>query len=282
MKIKQAIIYIFIIFMVGCYPDIDYIVRGYTEKIIVEGKIETGKRPEVYLSLNVPLWEKMDEASIRNKIIRDARVIISNGIISDTLTSKVDTTKFPPYVYFSTEIYGEAGKTYDLTVEKGGYNIKSQTSIPLKFEIDSVYMEASSTDSLRMLSVAINIDKERKNAYRIYTMRNKDKRYIETPILFNSDFSLEGLQKLTISPLATKTDSSYTDGKYFKVGERVNIKVLAIDSTATQFFKNLNIFSILSGNISVSEPKPLHSNISEPGFGIWYGCAVELKTVVVE
>lgn len=270
-----------LILLVGCYPDIDYTSRGYTEKIIVEGIIESGKYPKIYLSLNVPLSESVDSTTIRDKVIRDAKVTVSDGDIEEILTSKWDVEHFPPYVYFGTEIKGQTGKTYHLKVEKGGYSVESQTTIPLDFQIDSVYIEPTSIDSLRTLSVAINVNKDRKNAYRIYTKKSKDKRYIETPIVFNSDFSLDGLQKFTLSPLPNKNDSSFTEGKYFAIGDVVDIKVMAIDSTTTQFFKDLTMFSVIAGNISINEIKPLSSNITEPGFGIWYGCAVQTKKIII-
>ncbi|HQB27494.1 MAG TPA: hypothetical protein PLO29_00960 [Paludibacter sp.] len=270
-----------LILLVGCYPDIDYTSRGYTEKIIVEGIIESGKYPKIYLSLNVPLSESVDSTTIRDKVIRDAKVTVSDGNVKEILTSKWDVEHFPPYVYFGTEIKGQTGKTYHLKVEKGGYSVESQTTIPLDFQIDSVYIEPTSIDSLRTLSVAIKVNKDRKNAYRIYTKKSKDKRYIETPIVFNSDFSLDGLQKFTLSPLPNKNDSSFTEGKYFAIGDVVDIKVMAIDSTTTQFFKDLTMFSVIAGNISINEIKPLSSNIAEPGFGIWYGCAVQTKKIII-
>lgn len=106
---------------------------------------------------------------------------------------------FPSVCLFWNRNKGTNRKTYYLKVEygeeyRGEHAIKSQTTIPLDFQIDSVYIEPASVDSLRTLSVAINIDKDRKNAYRIYTRKSKDKRYIETPIVFNSDLSLDGLQ----------------------------------------------------------------------------------------
>jgi len=276
-----------LILLVGCYPDIDYISKGYTQKIIVEGVIESGKYPRIYLSLNVPLSETVDSTTIRDKVIRHAKVTVSDGDVEEILTSKWDVEHFPPYVYFGTEIKGQTGKTYYLKVEygeeySGEHAIKSETTIPLDFQIDSVYIEPTAIDSLRTLSVAINIDKNRKNAYRIYTRKSKDKRYIETPIVFNSDFSLDGLQKFTLSPLPNKNDSSFAEGKYFAVGDIVDIKVMAIDSTATQFFKDLTMFSIIAGNISINEIKPLSSNVIEPGFGIWYGCAVQTKRIIIQ
>lgn len=282
MKSTHYIYLINLFLLTACYPDIDYVISGYAEKIIVEGKIEAGKAPQVYLSLNVPLSEKVDESRIRNKIISDAKVTISNGTHTEILTSKRDTSYFPPYVYFGTEIRGEVGKTYNLTVEKGGYVVNSQTTIPDNFQINSIYFKPSEIDSLRSMIVSIAIDKTKKNAYRIFTKKMKDNRYIETPVIFNSELNLEGLQNFAVSPIPHKKDPSYAESKYFLVGEIVDVKVMAIDSAATQFFKDMGMFTLLADNISINEIKPLSSNVTEPGFGIWYGANVQFKRLMVQ
>ncbi|MDD2284532.1 MAG: hypothetical protein PHQ11_03930 [Paludibacter sp.] len=268
--------------LVGCNPDLDYSIKGYTQKIIVEGVIESGKYPVVYLSLNVPLSKSVDTTTILDYVIRYAKVTVSNGDKTEILTSKWDKSYFPPYVYKGTEIIGEEGRTYDLKVEYGGYTLYSSTTIPAGFQVESVGMNQTAVDSLRTLTVKINLNDNVKNSYRIQTWKRKDTRFIKTPVLFNDGLNLSGIQTFQISPYPAKTDSSFTEGKYFVVGDTVDIKISAIDSVSTLFFKDLNMFSLVSGNIAVTEVKPLHSNISEPGFGIWYGAAIRMERVIIK
>ncbi len=279
---KYVYIIIFIGLIASCNPDLDYTIKGYTQKIIVEGVIESGKYPLVYLSLNVPLSKSVDTTTILDYVIRYAKVTVSDGEKTEILTSKWDKSYFPPYVYKGTEIVGEEGKTYELKVEYGGYTLYSSTTIPAGFQVESIDMDKTNVDSLRVLAVKINLNDHAKNSYRIQTRKRKDTRFIKTPVLFNDGLNLSGIQTFQISPYPAKTDSSYAEGKFFVVGDTVDIKISAIDSVSTLFFKDLNMFSLVSGNIAVTEVKPLHSNITEPGFGIWYGAAVKNERVIIK
>ncbi len=64
MRKHSALIIVLLIILSACSPDLDYKVTGYTQKIIVEGRIETGRSPVVYLSLNVPLSKTVDSTTI--------------------------------------------------------------------------------------------------------------------------------------------------------------------------------------------------------------------------
>ncbi|MEA4974823.1 MAG: DUF4249 domain-containing protein [Paludibacter sp.] len=282
----QKHIYLICIIYIGlfasCNPDLDYTIKGYTQKIIVEGVIESGRYPLVYLSLNVPLSKSVDTTTILDYVIRYAKVTVSDGDKTEILTSKWDKSYFPPYVYKGTEIVGEEGKTYELKVEYGGYTLYSSTTIPAGFQVESVDMGQTDVDSLRLLAVKINLNDNAKNSYRIQTKKRKDTRFIKTPVLFNDGLNLIGIQTFQISPYPAKTDSSFAEGKFFVVGDTVDIKISAIDSVSTLFFKDLNMFSLVSGNIAVTEVKPLYSNITEPGFGIWCGAAVRSKRVIIQ
>ncbi len=281
MKIQCILLLCCIGLLSACNPDLDYSVKGYSQKIIVDGKVESGKNPEVFLSLNVPLSKEVDSTTILDYVIRYAKVTVSDGEISEVLTSKWVKGSFPPYVYKCTEIVGREGGTYGLKVEYGGYTLYSTTTIPHGFEIESVDVASTSNDSLRSLSLKINVDNHRKNSFRIFTRKRKDKRYIITPQLFNDRLELSGLQRFNVSPLPSLTDPSYIEGNYFAVGDTVDIKVCMIDSVSTSFFKDL-MFSAQTGKFFLSEVKPLNSNISEPGFGIWYGNAVRSVRMVIK
>lgn len=283
-KIKAKLILYNLLFLslLSCNPDLDYIVRGYTEKIIVEGKIETGQYPIVYLSLNFPLWQAVDSALVLKNIIGDAKVTVSDGENFEILTSKWDRTSFPPHYYKGNRIRGEEGKKYYLTVEKGGYTVSATTTIPRGFNLLDIQSKSIERDTLRKIELTIDAGNDLSKAYRLFTKKSKDIRYVETPILFNSTLSQKGVFKMMLSPFPLQTDSSYREGQYFVKGDSVNIKICAIDSVSTMFYRDLAMFSVKGGNIFVSEVKPLKSNISQPGFGIWCGAATKTIRYVVQ
>ena len=281
--------------LVACQPDLDYRVSGYTQKIIVEGFISNGEFPKVYLTLNIPLSQKLDSVSILNNVIRYAKVTISDsinpnaiGAKTEILTSGWETNKrhFPPYMYVGTDLKGEEGKTYYLTVDYGGYTLHATTTIPYANEIQKFeFSSVNGIANLRSLFMTINIYPVVKNSYRVFTMKKKDGYFIETQFLYNSEFSLSGSNKFIISPKVTDLDASFTEGGGFLKGDTVLVKLCTIDSTSTQFFKALTLFSSTTGvgnDLFIGEKDKLKSNISPPGFGIWYGNGVKYYSVVIQ
>lgn len=274
------------IFLSACQPNLDYEISGYSQKIIVEGYIGNNEYPNVYLTLNIPISETVDTASILKNVIRTAKVTISDGEKTEVLTSRWDKTHFPPYVYRGTEIRGVEGKTYYLKVEYSGYTLTAQTIIPLGSDIKRFKtLPVQGNDTLRILSMTFNIKPSQKIAYRVFTKKARDNNFINTPMVFNSEFSLSGDNTFNINPKPATTDSTYEEGGLFAVGDTVQVRLCAIDSVSTQFFKALTVFSLSNGignNIFIGEKDALNSNISSPGFGIWCGNAVRNYRLIIQ
>lgn len=292
---KNIVLYILLLsILASCRPDIDYAISGYTQKIIVEGYISNGEYPKVYLTLNVPLSQKIDSFNLLKNVIRTAKVTISDslnpkavGAKTEILTSSWETEKrlFPPYKYFGTDFKGEEGKTYYLTVEYSGYTLHAKATIPYKTEIEKFDISpVNGNNHLRSLFMTFNIDPSRKNSYRVYTKKIRDGYFKETQFLYNSEFTLSGSNKFAIIPNVNDQDSSYREGGYFVKGDIIEVRLCTLDSVATQFFKALTLFSSSNGfgnNLFIGEKDALKSNISSPGFGIWYGNGVTSYTVII-
>lgn len=229
---NSYIILLIILISSSCRTDLDYEIRGYSQKIMVEGYIANDEFPKVYVSLNVPLWKQVDSVSILENVVRTAKVTISDGEKTEVLTAGFwDNTHFPPHFYKGFDLKGVAGNTYFLTVEYGGHIINAQTTIP--YAIENLSFKTTPTerkDSLRILSMSFDIDPARKNAYRVFTKKTKDKSFVETPILYNAEFTLSGNNSFNINPQPSRNDLSYTEGIYFAKGDIVQVKLCAIDS----------------------------------------------------
>lgn len=280
----QRLIYLLVaLLLLGCEPNLDYEIHGYTEKIIVEGSIGNNEYPRVYLSRNVPLWLQVDSSTILNKVIRTAKVTVSDGEETEVLTSRWDRDHFPPYVYKGSKLKGESGKTYYLTVEYGGYTIKAQTTIPqvakvLNFEKKPVEVG----DSLFILSMNVLVDSTLQNGFRFYSRKMKDGYFVETPIVYNEKFDLSGVKNFLVSPRPKEKDPSFSEGSYFAKGDSVLIKICTLDSLSTKFFSTFSLNNFPGKDFFIGESKGLSSNISSPGFGLWYGYGVKSYMVVVE
>jgi hypothetical protein len=288
-EMHKQFIYIFLLlfYLSACNPDLDYKFSGYTQKIIVEGSIASGEYPVVYLSLNVPLSEQVDSATILKNIIARAKVTVSTGDSSEVLTAGYfDKSRYPFHVYKGTELKGVVGKTYTLLVEYGGYSFTSQTTVPSPAtNITFNSLATKDNDTLRILSISFDINPTKATAYRVFTKKRRDTYYVETPEVFNASLSLSGTRSFTISPSPSPNDSSYNEGNYFVKGDSVLVRVCAIDSTSTQFFKAMTRFSTNTGIANtyfVGEKDALQSNVSEPGFGIWWGTGITKTSIKIQ
>lgn len=285
-KISEIILLLLVV--TSCQSDLEYKISGYTQKIIVEGFISTGEYPKVYLTLNFPLSKSTDSINILENVIRTAKVTISDGVNTEILTSGWETNKrhFPPYMYVGTEIKGQEGKTYYLTVDYSGYSLHATTTIPKAVSIQNFEFSAiKGSYNLSSLFMNLDIDPTIKNSYRVFTQKKKDGYFIETQFLYNSEFTLSGNNKFMISPKVTELDASFAEGGNFLKGDTVLVKLCTIDSTSTQFFKALTLFSTSNGianDLFIGEKYKLKSNISVPGFGIWYGNGVRYYSVVIQ
>ena len=285
-KIIFILIYCSLLFF-SCQPDLNYTISGYTQKIIVEGYIANDEYPVVYLSLNIPFSEEVDSVSIIKNVLTSAKVTVSDGIKTEILTAGFwDNKHFPPHQYRGTEIKGEEGKTYYLTVEYGGYTLHAQTTIPHKIgNVTFNSIPVNGNDTLRLLSMTFDINSNLKNSFRVYTLKKEDGFYQTIPLLYNPDFLLTGENTFTIIPTPAKEDNSSSEGGFFAKGDTIDVKLCSIDSISTQFFKDLTLFSTSTGvinNIFIGEKDALKSNISLPGFGIWCGNGTSIFKVIIK
>lgn len=270
---KYLFVFIGFLLLLSCNADIDSDLKGYTQKIIVEGRIEEGRGSVVYIGLNIPLWKEIDSTTILDHVIRTAKVTLSDGEKSEILTSKWDLNNFPPYVYKSTEIMGEYGKTYDLKIEYSGYVLNSRTSIPTGFEIKSIQLVSEAHSEMEKVKVDLDLGADADKSFRLFYKKNTDSHYAENKDLFNIKFDAEDELSIVFQPSVELDD--------LQRGDTLDLKICAIDRQATAFFKDVSFYASRISYFLVNEPKPLNSNISHPGFGVWYGCVTRKASFVM-
>ena len=276
----KTVNYLIVLVFTACTPNLDYEIRGYTEKIIVQGSITEGEYPRIYLSLNIPLSEPIDSATIRNKVIRTAKVTVSDGINTEILTSKWERDHFPPYVYVGTELKGKAGSSYFLKVEYGGYTLTGQTTIPHSVEVqDFNFVAINQSDSIRTLIVRVHLPDNKKQGILIHTKLHTDEKFHSTRSVYNENLNLHGTQRFIINP--KHIDSEGISTGYFRKGDTIRVRISTIDDRATLFFKGLYEQGGIGTDIFTGHSKQLISTISLPGFGIWYGTATKTYQLVV-
>lgn len=122
---------------------VDPAIRG--DELVVEGWIDEGGYPIVSVTTTLQRPDEPKEVrGLLALVVRDAAVFVSDGTTTWPLQGSLTGDFFPPYVYTTTQMKGEAGKSYTLTVHYAGKVATATTTIPEKTELDT--LEVVETD----------------------------------------------------------------------------------------------------------------------------------------
>ena len=149
-------------------------------QVVVEGWIENGAAPIVIVTSTVPVTEEIKDVNeLRQYIVTWAKVTVSDGTESIVLTGRRDDNQFPPYVYTTSRMKGETGKSYTVTVECSGRKATATTTIPEPVALEYVKATRSSEDDGKILLTAgLKDNAQEKNYYKSFVkIKGKDTYY---------------------------------------------------------------------------------------------------------
>ena len=157
---KKLIYLCIAVAITSCTKEVQIDIPGYEEQMVVDGIIETGQPAIVLLSSTANIYSPTNLEAYLNGFVSGATIVVSDGTISDTLV-EICTDNLPPGTeeiaaaffgipvdqlvtlnlcgYFSTQIVGEVGKTYELSVDVNGESYTSATSILEPTPLDSLF-----------------------------------------------------------------------------------------------------------------------------------------------
>lgn len=135
---RRVPIYICVLLaLVGCITEREHN-AGYRQRLVVEGSIEAGRGAIVALSLNTSFDEEYEEDDLRDLVVRWAKVTVESGDRSEVLVGRGNKDYPTRYIYTGTEIVGEVGESYTLTVEYSGRTWRATTTIPAPAELGDI------------------------------------------------------------------------------------------------------------------------------------------------
>lgn len=269
----------------GCTPEPELDFIDYQPKLVIDGSIEQGDFARVLLTQSMSYFDQLDSAKVRRLVVTTAKVTVSTEGMSEVLTLKRDERFFPPFVYTSTLLRGEVGKSYTLTVEWRGQTYSAVTSIPEVSRFDALWFETLPTsDSLGYVFGRFTDDGAKENYYRVFTRREgKDSRFIPIYLSAIGDQSFNG-KSFTFSLLRGPDNfTNVVDDLYFKKGEVVFIKLATMDRAHFDFWRTLERELYVIGNPFASSGNQILSNIdNKKALGVWGGYGSVTYRFVVE
>ena len=252
-------------------------------KMVVEGWIDAGKHPIVMLHTSYSLSLSEPDSTtlldvLEQHMVLFGKVVIFDGEDSVILTGRVDTNYLPPYIYTTTKIIGEVGKTYSLHAKYKEFSAKAKTEIPEIASFDSIRV-TNLNQKMNVVGYANHLEVGKtyilmarttdQRQYKICPMgafrasQKQLKMTINNPINFTGD----GMIPQTLFPQTDNVDIAI---KFAKVGE-----------AEYQFWDSYIAQNLTQGLFFVETHSNIISNIQD-GNGYWCGMGASEYTISLE
>lgn len=245
-----------------------------SDKLTIEGRIEEGKFARVFLTNSLPFRGIIDSLEVVKTIETKAKVVLSDGKISEILTVKKDVSRFPYLYYRSNLIKGKIGDEYELSVTIRGKEFVSKTSIPKKVEVISYDFLDWNNDGVihpnfKEIKLTIRKSKLKNTYYKILIKNEKEQKYeLARPYIFNTESVTTDTFPVIVNYIKTNEDGE--NESQIKVNEIIEMQLIAITKEQFDFWKSIfgDKTTILENASFTNE---VESNISNGGFGYWSG-----------
>lgn len=241
-------------------------------ELVIEGWIEDGGFPFVIVSRTLPINENerfsFEKDSLAEYVGKYAKVTVSDGDESVILTGKTNKNYFPPFIYTTGRMRGEAGKSYHLTVEW-----------------DEMRCEADCTIPESPLDVKLNVEKKGDNQFLINAtfVSSDSNNYHAAFVQVDSLDTRRTLSRMSLLDYGNSMTINHgtSDEKYFKYGQKVLVSVMSMNKNMHEFWQEYDKVATFSSNPLFSYCKNLGGNVIG-GIGYWAGYGVCKRGIVID
>ena len=245
-----------------------------SDKLTVEGQIEEGKFARISLTNSLQFKGIIDSVEVAKSIESKAKVVLSNGEVSEILTLKKDESRFPFLYYRSNLIKGEIGKTYDLSIQIRGKEFVSKTSVPKKAAVLNVEFLDWKEDGIvypdfKDIKLTINNSNLEQKYFKIFIKNEKEEKFeLAIPFIFSTENIATETFPLIVSYI--KTDKEGENENQIRINDVIEIQLISITKDQFYFWKSVegDQTSILE---NASYANEVVTNISNGAFGYWSG-----------
>lgn len=298
----------------ACQKDVSIILPSYDEKIVVDGKIETGLPPIIILSTTKDIFSNNSQDAIFGDFISDALIIISNGTLTDTLQTicsdeipeefqEIGYALFgiPPslmskyhicaYSTLNPAFFGEVGKSYSIEIQYKGKKYNATTSIVEPVFLDSVYWKPEkNTESYGYAYANLTDPVSTYNAYAWEVLRlniGKDNLPIDLKFhktgnpVFDDQFINGNSFEFFYENPRTRRDTTISEkfrGLY-KKNDTLLIKFSSLDKSMFNFLEKKYV-QVNTGTNPFSNPINIPTNITGGALGYFGGYSATYYTLI--
>jgi hypothetical protein len=282
-----------VILFTSCERAIEFTPENPAPKLVVEGIIESGEYPVVYLTKSLGFFNKIDPSQLAGTFVRNATVKISNGEKTHTLKEKsipvADGVNLYYYTIDSSDLgtafKGKLDTHYDLEIITGENTYTSSTTIPpLAKTITRLYYNEyiDKKDSGKVaLYGEFNDPPGRGNYIRYFTSTNDGPYYPGLTSVFDDQIVDGQTYELQIEQgVDRNSDIDFEEYSFFRRGDSITVKFCNIDKGVYDFWRTME-YSYQSIGNPFSSPTKVLGNISNGALGYFGGYAVQYTSIVI-
>ena len=297
----------------SCTKEVEIDIPGYEEKLVIDGIIETDAPPFVMISKTKDIYAPTDIDAFLNGFVSGATVTVSDGT-NEVILDEWCSDNLPPgagpiaaemfgipeselanyqicaYLTLDPVMFGQVGKTYQLTVNLDGETYEASTTIEQPTHLDSVWWKPEgSTPNHGFSWVFLSDPPAKGDSYKWEVKRinlgldgeplDKNFKVPFSPV-FNDDF-FNGLafEFAYENPFAFEPDTPEEYLGLYPVGDTVVIKFSKMDLQVYEYLEKKYLQLQTAGN-PFSTPTNIPNNISGEALGIWAGFSPTYDTLV--
>lgn len=286
----------------SCEKDITLDLPDPTPYLVVHGHIEPDSFAYVSLSRNSPYFEAVDLATVAGLLVNNATVIVSDGLVQDTLLPAFYFQHYTLFNYRGNKIKGEYGKQYSLKIITPDFELEALTTIPMPVPLDSLWTR-SRADLIREVGQLQPTTRDEElvslyfrysdppqpgNFVRAFTRRNSETLWSSA---FSSIYADDLINGQSVDFVLQRGKEAYLfndsltfeEYGYFEKGDTIYTKWATIDRPHYTFWNTLSQSTGGSGN-PFANPVVVATNIrgiKGKGLGIWGGYGTSLDTLIV-
>ena len=306
-KIVYISVFLLLVVFSSCEKQIEFNLPDVEQTLVVEGKIESGQPPIVFLTTTQGYFDPIDSSTFDNIFINDATVSMFDGFNNYPLT-EINFGAASVYTTFDPNAFGVDGRDYVLNISYLDKEITAQTQIPYPVPLDSVWFELSDLsdplDSLGFLYAEFADPDTAGNCYRWFSKRINSYTYnYQEPY---NDVLGKQKDSIYIAPFGSATDDKFFNGLtfefavsrgeignfegpddegleegYFKLGDTVAVKASSITYPTYLWVRSMEDQAFSAGSPFAS-PGNLPSNIQGEAIGVWAGYGVYYDTIICQ
>lgn len=311
---SRFIIGLFILVSVftACQKEVVIDIPGYEEKVVFDGRIETGLPPFLLISKTNDIYAPTDLNAILQsfqsgafvQMIVDGDTVLLDEICSDNLPPGteepfaaffgVDVEDLPfinicLYSTFNASFFGQVGKTYRLNILFEGENYSAITSIVPPVYLDSVYWkEDPNTPNNGFCWARLSDPPGVFNAYfwesrRIHLNQEgepTDARFVPTfsPVTDDTFFDGISFEFGYENPHNFNAETPSNERGFYQLGDTAIIKFSSLDKNSFDFLEKKYI-QLQSGGSPFASPINIPTHFNNGGLGSWIGYSSTFDTL---